>query len=197
MTIGIILPGILAECGIDRTAPVITEDSFEMRQVLALMNAAGTDISTRAEWQRQAADVSGASVSSISLPSDFQEMAEDGAVILGDGTPARRVVSPAMWQMLGSNPASDVTFWHIKGGAILFSPAVGSGGVTVRYQTKNWLVGKSAITSNADEAVWPETLLTRATIWRWKRQKGLPYDDVLAEFEADLATAIKADRGVA
>lgn len=197
MTIATILPGVLAECGIDRIAPAIMEPSFEMRQVLALMNAAGVDISTRAEWQGQSADLSASSVASILLPADFQELAEDGAVILGSGDPVRRVLSPAMWQLLTKNPSYDPHF-HIRNGAILFSPAVASGGVTVRYQTKNWLAGgKSAITADTDQTVWPEHLLARGTIWRWKRQKGLPYDDLIAEFEADLSTAVKADRGVA
>ena len=34
-------------------------------------------------------------------------------------------------------------------------------------------------------------------IYRFKRSKGLPYEDLMAEFEADLATAANADKGIA
>ena len=38
--IGDILPGILAQCGLDRLSPDIGDNGFEMRQIRALMNAA-------------------------------------------------------------------------------------------------------------------------------------------------------------
>lgn len=196
--IGDILPEILAECGIDRTLPDVSSQTFEMRQIVALMNAAGRDINARAEWAKATAEVTGTSVSTIVLPTDFQEMAESGAVILGgyQHSPVRPVVSPEMWQMLQKFPSAQ-PYFHLREGAIHFIPAIGVNGVTVRYVSKNWLIGKSAVTDNADETVFPESLLSRSTIWRWKRQKGLPYDDILAEFESDLETAIRADRGVA
>ena len=98
MTIGTLLPDVLAECGIDRTAPQITENTFEMRQILSLLNAAGRDINRRAEWAKAAATFTVTSASSALLPADFQEMAEGGAVSL-DGSghdPVRPVPSPEM-----------------------------------------------------------------------------------------------------
>jgi hypothetical protein len=205
MTIGTILPGILAECGIDNVTPVVNDTSFEMRQILALMNAAGADINTRAEWTGTVAETSTTDISFppvgvpyVDLPADFQELAETGAVMLGgyDYKPVRPVVSPEMWQLLEKIPSTQ-PYYHLKNGRIYFLPRIDTNGVTIRYVSKNWLVGKALITSNDDVTVFPERLLTRATIWRWKRQKGLAYDDVLAEFEADLQTAINADRGLA
>ena len=51
------------------------------------------------------------------------------------------------------------------------------------------------MSSNEDDVLFPEHLLTRATIWRWQRQKGHPYEDLMGEFEAALNAEIMADRG--
>lgn len=188
-----ILPGILAECGIDRTSPTIVDASFEIRQLRELMNEAGRDINARADWARAVKVVTAADVAFIDLPNDFLRIS---AVTVGDDdhVPARPVLSPEMWQMLEKLP-SDQTFFHLKEGRIYFSPAIDPLGVTVRYVSSNWLVTKAAITADTDAAVFPDHLLRRGAIWRWKRQKGLPYDDILAEYEADLDTAIRMDRG--
>lgn len=198
MSIGDILPDVLAECGIDRPSPSVIENTFEMRQIRAFMDTAGRDINRRAEWSLAQAEVSASDVSFIDLPDDFQEMAETGSVVVGSGefSPARAVVAPELWQMLEREP-SEQQFYHMRGGRIYFSPPIGGEGVTVRYVSKNWLIGKAAVENNDDETVFPEYLLQRAVIWRWRRQKGLKYDDELAEYEADLEAAIKADRGVA
>jgi len=199
MSIGDVLPEILTECGIDVASPDISSNDFQMKQLANLVNVAGRDINERVEWAGATASLPvPATSASIALPSDFQEMAEHGAVTLDGGayTPVRPVLAPAMWQMLKAG-ASAQPYYHIDSGAINFSPVIPTGGATVRYISKNWLGTKDAVTDNADEPVFPSGLLARGVIWRWKRQKGLPFDDLLAEYEADIEAAIKADRGAA
>lgn len=198
MTIGTILPEILAECGIDRAAPDVGDSSFEMRQILALMNAAGRDINSRAEWSRAQASFTVSNATFGQLPSAFQEMADAGAVIWGSNgyLPVRPCTSPELWQLFEKFPPEQ-PYYLLRDGNIYFSSAIGAEGAVVRYVTKNWVSDSDTITSNADVTIFPESLLARSTIWRWKRQKGLPYDDILAEFEADFDVAIKADRGLA
>lgn len=195
--IGDILPNVMLECGIDRTAPQINGTDYEMSQIRALMNAAGRDIHTRTEWGGAMKDTALSAGMSTSLPSDFQEMAESGAIKLAGSAyrPARPVVDPTMWQMLAGRPSAQ-PYYHIYGGSVHVAAMPAPTGGTIRYVSKNWLVGnKAAITVNTDVPVFPEHLLERGTIWRFRRQKGLPYEDVRTEFEADLAAAIMADRG--
>ncbi len=100
-----------------------------------------------------------------------------------------------MWAFLSRAP-STASYYHLRGGNILFSPAL-TALATVTYLSKNWVAGgKSKITDDGDNLLIPERLVARAGIWRWNRLKGFAYDDMLAEFEADLETYIKADRGV-
>lgn len=186
------LQDALAECGIDAETADIGGTDFQMRQFRAVMNAAGEDIAKRFEWSGLISEFTALSgVTEANLPNDYQELTERGAVIIS-GAHARNVTSPSLWQLIQANPSS-VPHFHIYGGKIYFSPALTSN-ASIRYVSKNWLGDKSAITTGSDAPVFPEYLLKRGTVYRWRRQKSLPFDDLMAEFEADLETAIKADR---
>ena len=197
MTAEAILTNILLEIGLDRPSPQLTSGDYEIRQIKAFMNAAGKDICRRAEWSRLYRElVVPGNVSAMALPDEFQEMAEKGAVRLNKSGfhPVRPIIAPEQWDFLSSRPSIQ-PFYHLAGGEILFSPALDSGGAKIRYVSKHWVNNKAEITQNSDHLLIPERLVEKGTIWRWKRQKGLPYDDILAEFEADLIAEIKADRG--
>jgi hypothetical protein len=80
------------------------------------------------------------------------------------------------------------------------SPAASAVGATIDYLSKNWVLGdpyeeRDVFRADDDTTLFPERLLAKGLIWRWKRQKGLPFEDNLAEFEADLLQEINADRG--
>jgi len=196
MSIGDILPSILSECGIDNSSPAIDDASFEMRQISGLMNMAGNDIATRAEWSNGVRELS-VPMETLSLPNDFQKMASGGAVAVDDPDyqPVRPVLSESTWQLLGKHMSAQ-PFYHLTNGELQFLPVDALKTVKIKYISSSWLKSRAdRITANTDETIFPERLLERGTIWRWKRQKGLPFDDLMAEFEADLVAAIKADRG--
>lgn len=189
-----ILQDVLAECGIEDSSADIGGTDFQMVQMRAIMNAAGEDIAKRFEWSKMVKTLTVFSGNSTAvMPSDFQEMSEQGAVYIAGVGFARQVVSEAMWQLISASPSTK-THFRVSGGNIDFSPAL-TANASVRYVSKNWLDGdKSAITQGADDPLFPIHLLKRGTIYRFNRQKNLPYDDQMAEFEADLTTAINADR---
>ena len=197
MTVESVLNNVLPELGVDRTGAQISAGDYEMRQIRALMNAAGRDIARRAEWSGLVRywTVAGG-VDEADLPVDFHRMAERGAVRLNKTGfhPVRAVVAPEQWEFLAARNSSQ-PYYHLAEGKLRFSPALDSDGARVRYLSSHWVDGRDAITQNGDNLLVPEMLVERGTIWRWKRQKGLAFDDLLAEFEADLIAEIKADRG--
>lgn len=197
MTAETVLTNVLLEIGLDKPDAQLTSNEYDIRQIRAFMNAAGKDIARRVEWSKlyKTVSISG-SVSEFVLPPDFHEMSEKGAVHLNKSSfyPLRSVVAPEQWAFLSSRPSSQ-HYYHLSGGKILFSPALDSDGAILNYVSSHWVDGKQEVTQNGDMLLIPENLLEKGTVWRWKRQKGLPYDDVLAEFEADLIAEIKADRG--
>lgn len=199
MTAQTIMAAVMIANGIDDRTPSVSSTDFDVRQVLHFMNYAGRDVAYRAEWQRLSAYLTVAgSVSSVDLPADFQEMAATGAVRINDAsfTPIRSVTSPEMWEMLAASPSAQ-PYYHKKDGKIYFSPALPVDGALIRYQVKNWVAGgKSSLSTDADTPLVPERLIELGAIWRLRRQKGIPFEDNRAEFEAEFATEFAADRGV-
>lgn len=196
MTAESVLTNVLLEIGLDNTSAQLTSNDYETRQIKAFMNATGEDVSRRAEWYRLVKELTVAgSVSEADLPGDFQMLTEQNAVRLNKTGfhQVRPAAGPGVWALLSARPSTQ-PYYHLHAGKILFSPALDTDGAKVRYVSKHWVEGKEEITQNGDNLLVPERLIEKGAIWRWKRQKGLPYDDMLAEFEADLIGEIKADR---
>ncbi|CCN84546.1 putative Exodeoxyribonuclease V beta chain [Vibrio nigripulchritudo SFn27] len=197
MTAETVLTNVLLEIGLDNPSAQLTSHEYEIRQIKTFMNAAGSEIARRAEWYHLVKEqvVSGG-VSEAILPDDFQMLTEQNAVRLNKAGfhPVRLTSSPEVWALLSERPSAQ-PYCHLHAGKILFSPELETEGATVRYVSKHWVEGKAEVTQNGDKLLVPERLIEKGTIWRWKRQKGLPYDDLLAEFEADFVTEIQADRG--
>lgn len=197
MTAENVLVNVLLEIGLDIASPQLTSDEFAIRQIKQFMNATGKDVSRRTEWSRMTAEHSVAGgLSEDNLPEGFHKLPEKGAVRLNKAGfhPVRPVVAPEQWQFLKARPSAQ-PHYHLAGGKILFSPALDVDGAIVPYISKYWVEDKAEITQNGDNILIPERLIEKGTIYRWKRQKGLPYDDFLAEFEADILAEIEADRG--
>lgn len=194
-----ILIDILNEIGIDRSNPQVNAVDFEMRQIVDFMNEAGDEIAERAEWSKMYNDwvVPGAQ-SSIDLPDDWRKIASTGSArITGTYAPIRVVTDPETWGFLQARP-SVRQYCHISGDQLHFAPVLPTSGATVKYQVQAWVSdSKLAVTENGDNVLVPGSLIVKGAVWRWKRQKGLPYDDYVAEYEASLITHLKADRGEA
>ena len=118
-------------------------------------------------------------------------MAQTGAVYSATEF-ARPIVDREQWAFISSQPSLQ-PYYHLSGGNLLLS--TNALGFDVSYISTNWVVGKDKISADGDLFNIPEALIVRGAVWRWKRQKGFPFDDVLAEYEADIAAEIKADRG--
>lgn len=193
-----VLISVLTEVGLEKQSPQVTSTDVDIAQIVEYMNQAGKDIATRAEWsQLFKTDTTAGSVSTHALPSDFQEMAESSAVYLNksDWQPVRMVVDPVTWAFINSRNSA-TNYCHISGGNLLFAPALDSDGAKYTYLSKNWVSDdKAKITANADTFLIPERLIRGLTVVLWLREKGIAYDDQLAEFEANLLTDIRADRG--
>lgn len=71
-----------------------------------------------------------------------------------------------------------------------------AGEATVHYVSRNWAGTKDQADQNGDTFVFPDRLMETGIVYRWRRQKGLPYDDQIAEHEAEIESALRADRGL-
>jgi hypothetical protein len=58
----------------------------------------------------------------------------------------------------------------------------------VQYQSKNWTsAGSAAFTVDTQTSLIDEDLMLKGLIVRWRRQKGMSYQDEEGEYEAALA----------
>lgn len=183
---------------LDRFASLVGVNDEAAFNMLAIANEAGQEIARRADWQGMLLTAAIAS-SPATLPSDFQRVASGGAVRASDGSPIRPVNDAGQWAVVLTVP-STTQFFFIKGNQILFSPSSAAVGATLDYFSRNWAMNATirleSFDADDNTVLFPERLLVKNMIWRWKRQKGLAYDDNLAEFEADLAQEIAADGGM-
>ena len=192
-----ILTKILLEIGLDIKMPQLTSEEYEIMQIRNVINQAGDDIARRAEWSKLHKEWNiGAYISEIALPADFLKIAQKGAVKENKSgyAPRRLITVPQEWQLVKRRPSRQ-GFYHLSDGKILFAPYLPREGASVLYVSKNWVVGKSEITQNGDEILIPERLIVKGAVWRWKRQKGMPFEDIVEELEADMIVEINADRG--
>ena len=174
------------------------------RTVIELLNAAheaGEEITRRAEWSMlYAEDTVPALATSRTLPTGFHRLIQGGAISYAASpfTPILPVKAADVWLAISNAPSAQ-PYYFIKSGAIRFSPAIPTGGALVRYVTGNWISSNgspvSTFATDADTPYFTEPLLALGTLWRYKRMKGLQFDDIEAEFEAELAREIAADRG--
>lgn len=190
-----VLTGAFRNVGLEVTTPGVTDTDFQTVQMVQFINEAGDDIARRTRWQRMlTTDTIVGPTSSHTLPTDYFALE---VVYLNEATwsSVRVVVEPHDWAFLLVRDTVQ-NYCHIEGNALLFQPAVGANGATMRYASSRWVDGKDAVTADGDDLLIPDALVEKGAVWRWKRQHGLPYEDMLAELEADIATEIKADRGL-
>ncbi len=182
---------------LDQFDTVYGNNNPNAQTMLQFAQQAGEEIARRVDWERTLKTAT-VPTSPYALDEDFQRLIAGGAITTAGGEFVRPVLNGSEWTVINKVPSSQ-PYCFIRGGKILFAPASAGIGASIDYVSKNWIKAGSdenaAFTADDNTLLFPDRLLTMGLIWRWKRQKGLTYDDQLAEFEATLAFEIAADRG--
>lgn len=200
-----VLNSVLDEIGISKSSPELSNEvDKDIIEIRNFMNLAGQEITRRADFSALYVDVgTGGNIFQYNLPLSFLRLPSKGGTVklnkVGVFTPVVPVVEDSAWQLVGIRPSADLFYYHLSNRKILFSTTLDSDGAIVRYISKYWVnnaaSGSDIISDNGDTLLVPEQLVQKGTVWRWLRKKGLPYQDNLAEFEADLDTELKSNRG--
>ena len=200
MTILEIINKVCDVIGLDQFESVYGSDDDNAMTMLALAWEAGDEISRRSDWQKLLKTETVLS-SGSALPTDFKRFIPGGGVNTSVGVFVRPVTNGAQWTVMqAGTPAQP--YYFISGGTIGFAPSTAGDNAVLRYVSKNWIqpnVGSATDewTADDDQTIFPEDLMIKGLMWRWRRQKGAAFNDQLAEFEADLLQAITSDRGLA
>jgi hypothetical protein len=172
----------------------------------AAMLAAGEEIMSRAEWSQlyAAATITNGSAS-YTVPTDFHRVVQGNTVHFSATpfTPIPYIRSADVWSQLTVQSSSQ-PYFTIKNGTLIFLPAL-TAQATFRYMRKTWngeysltgpVIPTDELATDNDEPYIPARLLGLCTLWRYRRAKGLSWQDYADEYEAMLASEIKADRGI-
>lgn len=199
MTLLTVANKVALDVGLDQFDIIAANTAREAQEMLSFINAAGVELSRRVDWG--------------SLTYE--------ATITGDGTSAEKTVNAAAMRLTGGvtvkNSSGGIVrpltrpewnsltlsegtprYFLLEDTAIQFFPYLASADTcTASYQSKNWTsAGAAAFTSDTQTALFPEDVLALGAIVRWRRQKGMPYQDQEAEYEGALEQyASYDDRG--
>ncbi|OOG65851.1 hypothetical protein B0E45_26410 [Sinorhizobium sp. A49] len=183
---------------LDRFDSVYGSVNPNAQTMVALAQEAGDEIARRGDWQQMLKERVAQS-SPEPLPADYERLTPGGAVRNAAGAFYRPITNSSQWAVI-VGVVSAQPYFFIKGNQILFSPAASGVASVIDYVSKFWVLhdpegSGDTLAADDDAPLFPERLLVKGILWRWKRQKGLPFDDALAEFEADLLQEINANRG--
>lgn len=167
------------------------EASREFQELYEYINEAGKEIARRVDWGQLTKSATlvgtGANIE-FDMPADYSRLVSGVCVLAGANVV--RPLSRAEWTNL--TPSEGVPrYFLLEDNKIQFFPYLATGSnAVVTYQGVNWATGvdgdAEGFVNDADTGLFPESLMEKATIYRWKRQKGLPYQDRETEYEAAL-----------
>lgn len=168
---------------------VITSPLREMIEARRFADETGEEMARRVDWpvlRNQSAMTGDGVTATIALPAAFARL-NAGLAVIAAGAPVRPL-SPQEWPGLPA-AVGQPRYFLLTGNTVRLWPVPGAGvQVTVDWQSGEW-VATGAFVADTDEPVIDAATLTRGLIVRWRRQKGMPYADEEAEYEAMLADA--------
>lgn len=144
-----------------------------------------------------------------SLPSNYVRIATGELAVYETNTTRRvgvAVASDGEWTHINEiGTGGGARFYKIEGYegnyTISFYPTLEDGAtVTVSYVSNVWMVASSGVegtsfTDENDVVLYPRRILELGTIWRFRKRKGMQFEDIYAEYEAWIATTANRQRG--
>lgn len=203
-TVAEVMDEAARECSVSRPTSWLTAATDTYLEMKDFLNETVSELLERIDWPDpicQNQTITGDGTTDYTLASDFKRLTRDDFAVYESTGTRRRCVpvhSNGAWTYLVEhNAAGGDRFFRISGDEetgyeIEFFSYPESGNViTVSYISKNWLKNSGTPASTwsdaTDTLLLPRRLVKMGVVWRFRRRKGLPYADRLAEYEAVLA----------
>jgi hypothetical protein len=183
-----VVQSVAADVGIAIPTVVASSTDRTCQEMLAFATIVGRDIARRVDWGVLTVTdtLTGTGVdAALDLPADYNRLI-DGVAISNASGAAVRPLTRAEWTMTATQGVP--RYFLLTGTSIRFYPYLAAAATaTVRYQSANWCDnGSDAFAADTDGTVFPEIVLEKGLNAYWRRQKGMPYQDQDAEFEATI-----------
>ena len=202
MTLLTICQDAANEIGVPSPNTVIGSTDTTVIQLLAAANREGKNLVAGYDWQvlvkeeehtLLAQEDQGAMTS---IATDFLRFSND---TMWNRTTNRKFYGPlnnTEWQNLKGIVVNGITnYFRIRGNKLLLNPTPTAGQkLFFEYIQKNWVdttgdgsANATSYAADSNTTVLDEDLITLGVIWRFLKQKGLPYDNQLQEYQIKLS----------
>lgn len=204
-----IVKDIAVEVGLDEPTSVFGNDDATYSQIVRFVEREGKALSTAYDWRtlkENGVMYGDGTTTQWDIPADFDRLVPGNALW---------IVGRPMWPVEG--PISDEDMLAIQAGPT--RPAFGvwrmfenqleiyptpAAGVVynLMYYRNAWiqpadqLSFKTRFSADDDIPCLPESVLTLGGIWRWKRAKGLSYQEEMNEYKLEKLKAERSDGGL-
>lgn len=189
MTLLEICQALAKNVGLAVPTAIVGSSERNWVEALQLANESGLELARRVNWGilQQAATLTGTGTTgSLALPADYMRLTASAAV--KSGTSILRALTRSEWNTLPGQVQGTPRYYHTNGTNISFYPYMALGAtVAIRYQSTEWASSGTQFLADDATPLVDSDLLTKGLIVRWRRQKGMDYADVEAEYEAALA----------
>lgn len=166
---------------------IVGSSSREWVEAREFATETGQELARRVDWGVLSASTTltgNGTNQTFTLPANFARL-QRGVTVLHNGEIVRPLTRQE-WNTLTPFQGAP-RYFLLEGNRITLWPFLANGATaTVRYQSKNWLATGDAFTADDQTALIDENLLEMGLIARWRRQKGMPFEDYEAEYEAAL-----------
>lgn len=188
MSLLTIIKEVCQNGGVDPPTAVFASTEPAIIQMITFSQNAAEELLRRAQWGvlNKSTTITGNGAAQVyTMPADFLELVDGAAVTVASlGVTVRGGLSNDEWNVI-TPAAGTPRFFFLYGNKMELYPYLANAvAAKVSYQSKSWCSnGTGFWAADIDTAVIPELLITKNTIWRWKRQNGMAYKEYQAEFE--------------
>jgi len=201
MTLLTIVQSACNRVGLPAPTSVINNEDQTAKQMLAFANEAGEELKNVFDWQALRREATFTTVAAetqttlSSIASDLDRIVPETVFDRTARLPLFGPYPPAQWQKLKSTLVAAVrSVWTLRNNTILMHPTPAAGStIALEYITTKWALavdgttGKTAFTVDTDTSIVGEELTILSVIWRFKKAKGLDYDEDFRSYQYALA----------
>lgn len=187
---------------------VTTSTDEQVLLLWELANEEGEDLQKRHDWQLLTyqhtftTDASAAQASA--LPADFDRFLANSMFNRSTMREVIGPITPQQWQAIQAQPQLNRVFlaFRMRAGGFLVTPDPSAGNtVAFEYISVNWAADasgnpKSEFTDDTDYGLLDERLIRLGLRWRFRKSKGLDYDQDFQTYERAVQEVSAADGGM-
>lgn len=194
--------------GLVRPTQVIGSSDHQARQLLALSNQEGRELSRRYAWEGLTFEHSFTTIASETqtsgIPAAFDRFIPGTVYNRTKNRPVSGPMTQREWQDYKARQTSLVfDAFRVRGGSFLIAPTPSAGdSIYYEYVSKYWCMSANDTTPDQDSwvadtdiTVHDDELMILGIHWRYLRSRGLDYADTFQSYELALAQLTGRDGG--